>query len=52
MFFERDLLQLRRRRQRTGAPEDLMDPATKPRAGEWYRPIGPDKFVDRCLSQP
>jgi nicotinamidase-related amidase len=26
-----------------------MDPAIKPRAGEWYRPVGPDKFVGSTL---
>jgi len=30
-------------------PEDVMDPAIKPRAGEWYRPGGPDKFVGSTL---
>jgi nicotinamidase-related amidase len=30
-------------------PEDVMDPAIKPRAGEWYRPLGPDKFVGSTL---
>jgi nicotinamidase-related amidase len=30
-------------------PEDVMDPKIKPRAGEWYRPAGPDKFVGSTL---
>jgi hypothetical protein len=30
-------------------PEDLMDLKIKPRAGEWYRPTGPDKFVRSTL---
>jgi len=30
-------------------PEDVMAPAIKPRAGEWYRPVGPDKFVGSTL---
>jgi nicotinamidase-related amidase len=30
-------------------PEDVMNLAIKPRAGEWYRPAGPDKFVESTL---
>lgn len=30
-------------------PDDLMDPALKPRAGEWYRQGGPDKFMGSTL---
>lgn len=30
-------------------PEDVMDLKIKPRAGEWYRPTGPDKFVRSTL---
>jgi nicotinamidase-related amidase len=30
-------------------PEDVMDPKIKRRAGEWYRPAGPDKFVRSTL---
>src|SRR5438876_1262484 len=30
-------------------PEDIMDPAIKPRAGEWYRQSGPDKFMGSTL---
>jgi nicotinamidase-related amidase len=30
-------------------PEDMMDPALKPRAGEWYRQGGPDKFMGSTL---
>src|SRR5258708_13974921 len=30
-------------------PEDVMDPAIKPRGGEWDRPGGPDKFVGSTL---
>jgi nicotinamidase-related amidase len=30
-------------------PDDAMDLAIKPRAGEWYRPNGPDKFVESTL---
>jgi len=30
-------------------PEDIMDPAIKPRAGEWYRQSGPDKFLGSTL---
>ncbi len=30
-------------------PEDVMDLKIKPRAGEWYRPAGPDKFVGSTL---
>jgi nicotinamidase-related amidase len=30
-------------------PEDVMDLKIKPRAGEWYRPAGPDKFVRSTL---
>jgi nicotinamidase-related amidase len=30
-------------------PDDIMDPAFKPRAGEWYRQSGPDKFLGSTL---
>jgi nicotinamidase-related amidase len=30
-------------------PEDVMDPKLKPRAGEWYRQGGPDKFLGSTL---
>jgi nicotinamidase-related amidase len=30
-------------------PDDIMDPAIKPRAGEWYRQGGPDKFMGSTL---
>jgi nicotinamidase-related amidase len=30
-------------------PDDIMDPALKPRAGEWYRQAGPDKFLGSTL---
>jgi nicotinamidase-related amidase len=30
-------------------PDDIMDPAIKPRAGEWYRQSGPDKFLGSTL---
>ncbi|HEY6255182.1 MAG TPA: isochorismatase family protein [Xanthobacteraceae bacterium] len=30
-------------------PDDMMDPALKPRAGEWYRQPGPDKFLGSTL---
>jgi nicotinamidase-related amidase len=30
-------------------PDDVMDPAIKPRAGEWYRQAGPDKFMGSTL---
>src|SRR6059058_2932985 len=30
-------------------PEDIMDPTIKPRAGEWYRQSGPDKFLGSTL---
>jgi nicotinamidase-related amidase len=30
-------------------PDDVMDPAIKPRAGEWYRQNGPDKFLGSTL---
>src|ERR1700692_1950979 len=30
-------------------PDDVMDPAIKPRAGEWYRQPGPDKFLGSTL---
>ncbi len=30
-------------------PDDIMDPAIKPRAGEWYRQAGPDKFMGSTL---
>jgi nicotinamidase-related amidase len=30
-------------------PDDVMDPAIKPRAGEWYRQPGPDKFMSSTL---
>lgn len=30
-------------------PDDVMDPAIKPRAGEWYRQSGPDKFMGSTL---
>jgi len=29
--------------------DDIMDPAIKPRAGEWYRQSGPDKFMGSTL---
>jgi nicotinamidase-related amidase len=30
-------------------PADVMDPAIKPRDGEWYRQPGPDKFLNSTL---
>jgi nicotinamidase-related amidase len=30
-------------------PDDIMDPAIKPRAGEWYRQSGPNKFLGSTL---
>jgi nicotinamidase-related amidase len=30
-------------------PDDVMDPAIKPRVGEWYRQGGPDKFLGSTL---
>jgi nicotinamidase-related amidase len=30
-------------------PDDVMDPAIKPRDGEWYRQGGPDKFLGSTL---
>jgi nicotinamidase-related amidase len=30
-------------------PDDIMDPAIKPRAGEWYRQSGADKFLGSTL---
>src|SRR5579864_2488805 len=30
-------------------PDDIMDPAIKPRPGEWYRQGGPDKFLGSTL---
>jgi len=30
-------------------PDDIMDPAIKPRAGEWYRQQGTDKFLGSTL---
>jgi nicotinamidase-related amidase len=30
-------------------PNDVMDPAIKPRDGEWYRQPGPDKFLGSTL---
>jgi nicotinamidase-related amidase len=30
-------------------PDDIMDPAIKPHAGEWYRQGGPDKFLGSTL---
>jgi len=30
-------------------PDDVMDAAIKPRAGEWYRQGGPDKFLGSTL---
>jgi nicotinamidase-related amidase len=30
-------------------PDDIMDPKLKPRAGEWYRQGGPDKFLGSTL---
>jgi nicotinamidase-related amidase len=30
-------------------PDDVMDPAIKPRPGEWYRQGGPDKFLGSTL---
>src|SRR6201981_190226 len=30
-------------------PDDVMDPAIKPREGEWYRQGGPDKFMGSTL---
>ncbi|MBO0757770.1 MAG: isochorismatase family protein [Bradyrhizobiaceae bacterium] len=30
-------------------PDDAMEPKIKPRVGEWYRPNGPDKFVESTL---
>jgi nicotinamidase-related amidase len=30
-------------------PDDIMDPAIKPRTGEWYRQNGPDKFMGSTL---
>ena len=31
-------------------PDDVMDAAIKPRAGEWYRQGGPDKFIGSTLN--
>jgi nicotinamidase-related amidase len=30
-------------------PDDIVDPAIKPRTGEWYRQNGPDKFMGSTL---
>jgi nicotinamidase-related amidase len=30
-------------------PDDMIDPAIKPRTGEWYRQGGPDKFLGSTL---
>ena len=30
-------------------PDDVMDPAIRPRDGEWYRQNGPDKFLNSTL---
>ena len=30
-------------------PDDIMDPAIKPRPGEWYRQTGTDKFLGSTL---
>jgi len=30
-------------------PDDVIDPGIKPRAGEWYRQGGPDKFIGSTL---
>ena len=30
-------------------PDDIMDPALKPKEGEWYRQGGPDKFMGSTL---
>jgi nicotinamidase-related amidase len=30
-------------------PDDVVDPAIKPRAGEWYRQQGTDKFLGSTL---
>src|SRR6204780_5109219 len=30
-------------------PDDIMDPAIKPRDGEWYRQSGTDKFLGSAL---
>jgi nicotinamidase-related amidase len=30
-------------------PDDMVDPALKPRDGEWYRQGGPDKFLGSTL---
>jgi nicotinamidase-related amidase len=30
-------------------PDDMVDPAIKPRDGEWYRQGGPDKFLGSTL---
>jgi nicotinamidase-related amidase len=30
-------------------PDDIMNPALKPRTGEWYRQGGPDKFMGSTL---
>ncbi len=30
-------------------PDDVVDPAIKPREGEWYRQGGPDKFLGSTL---
>jgi nicotinamidase-related amidase len=30
-------------------PDDIMDPAIKPRVGEWYRQNGADKFIGSTL---
>jgi nicotinamidase-related amidase len=30
-------------------PDDIMDPAIKPRPGEWYRQSGPNKFLGSTL---
>ncbi len=33
----------------TGTPDDIVDPGIKPRAGEWYRLGGPEKFAGSTL---
>jgi nicotinamidase-related amidase len=35
--------------QGKATPDDVMDAAIKPRAGEWYRQGGPDKFMGSTL---
>jgi nicotinamidase-related amidase len=35
--------------QGKATPDDIMDAAIKPRAGEWYRQGGPDKFMGSTL---